>query len=560
MPYTRLGRHTVNAVRFVEMAQVFIRHGFADLIRRAGLDTGWPGKLLQGMKLMNAPAGEPATFGGRLRDALTELGPTFIKLGQVLSTRPDLIGHVVARELTCLQDEVAPVAFDVIRPVIEDELGRPLSELFKEIDTVPVASASLSQVYHAVLHSGCEVAVKAQRPDIERIIESDISLMGTVAEWIAQHNEDLRVIDPKGIVEEFSRSIRRELDFEVEARAVSRFAENFADDPDIVIPKLFSEYTARRVLTLEWIDGVPINNILEYTPRNSTPAAVAAVGCRALCDMIFTHHLFHADPHPGNIFLLRDNRIAFLDLGMAGHLEESDVYTFSDILFAVFSEDTQQCLDAVLLLTGEDEPGDRRRLGHDLSEYIAFEAPIILSGGQVGRGLDMMVQILRRHNLELSPRFSLLLKALATIEMVGRQLDPKLDMISVIRPYVEAMMFSRYTPTRVFRELKAHASGYLRLSRQAPTDIAYLLRQLRSGKMKLHVHHDHLETLAATIDRASKRNSVAVVIAALIIGSSLLFLTNTPFARLGIVGYVAAGILGFMLILSILWGGDHNKE
>lgn len=560
MAYTRLGRHTVNAVRFTEIAQVFIRHGFADLIRRAGLNKGWPGKILQGMKLMETPEGEPATFGGRLRDALTELGPTFIKFGQVLSTRPDLIGHVIARELTCLQGEVAPVPFDVIRPVIEQELGRPLSELFKTIDTTPVASASLSQVYHATLPSGCDVAVKAQRPDIERTIESDISLMGTVAEWIAQHNEDLRFVDPKGIVEEFSRSIRRELDFNIEARAARRFAKNFENDPDIVIPKLFSEYSGRRVITLEWIDGVPISNMDEYEQRDSDPSMVATNGCRALCDMIFTHQLFHADPHPGNIFLLRDNHIAFLDLGMAGHLEKSDVYTFSDILLAILNEDAEQCLEAVLLLTGEDEPGDRRLLEHELSEYIAFEAPLILSGGQVARGLELMVQIMRRHNLELSPRFSLLMKALITIEMVGHQLDPKLDMMKVIRPYVEAMLFSRYTPPRIFREVKAHASGYLRLSRQAPTDIAYLLRQLRSGKMKLHVHHDHLETLAATIDRASKRNAVAVVIAALIVGSSLLFVTDTPFARLGIIGYVVAGILGFILILSILWGGDHYRQ
>lgn len=558
MPFTRFGRQTVNAVRFAEIAQVFIRHGFADMLRRAGLDKGWPGKILQGMRLMSAPVGEPATFGSRLRDALTELGPTFIKFGQVLSTRPDLIGHEVAEELSGLQDEVSPVAFDVIRPVIEEELGRPLSELFASIDRTPVASASLSQVYHAVLPSGEAVAVKAQRPDIERVIESDISLMGSVSEWIAQHNEDLRFLDPKGIVEEFSRSIRRELDFEIEAHAALQFAENFRDDPQVVIPKLYTEYSARRVLTLEWVDGVPINDIASYPQRDSDPETVARAGCRALCEMVFNHRLFHADPHPGNIFLLRENKMAFLDLGMAGHLEESDVRAFSDILLAIFSEDTDACLDAVLQLTSADEPRDRILLAHEISEYIAFEAPLILSGGQVVRGIEIIVQIMRRHNLELGPRFSLLLKALVTIEKVAHQLDPKLDMALLIRPYVEDILSRRYTPAYLFKELQAHAGGFLRLSRQAPTDIAYLLRQLRGGKMKVHVHHEHLETLASTIDRASKRNSVAIVIAALIVGSSLLFLTETPLARLGIIGYITAGLLGFVLILSILWGGERG--
>lgn len=558
MPFTKIGRQTVNAVRFAEIAQVFIRHGFADILRRAGLDKGWPGKILRGMGLMSASGGEPATVGSRLRDALTELGPTFIKFGQILSTRPDLIGHEITGELSGLRDEVNPVVFDLIRPVIEQELGRSLPELFSSIDDTPVASASLSQVYHAILPSGEAVAVKVQRPDIERVIESDMSLMRAIAEWTAKHSEDLRFLDPKGIVDEFSRSILRELDFRMEARSALQFAENFRDNPEIIIPRLFSECSSRRVLTLEWIEGVPIDNVDAYPEHNSDPAIVAATGCRALCEMVFHHRLFHADPHPGNIFLVGDNKLAFLDLGMAGHLEESDIRSFSDILFAIFAGDTDACLQAVLQLTSVDEPRDKTALAHELSEYIAFEAPLVISGGEVVRGLEMMVQIMRRHNLELGPRFSLLLKALVTIEKVAHDLDPHLDMASIIKPYLEDLALSRYTPAHFLKEVHAHLGGYLQLSRQAPADIAFLLRQLRSGKMKLHVHHEHLETLASTIDRASKRNSVAVVIAALIIGSSLLFLAEGPFARLGIVGFVVAGLLGLMLILSILWGGERD--
>lgn len=557
MHATRLGRQTVNAVRFVEIVQVLVRHGFADMVRRAHLDKGWPGRLLQGMRLVHLPPGTSETFGSRLRAALTELGPTFIKLGQVLSTRPDLIGHAVANELAGLQDEVTPVDFELIQPIIEAELGHPLSELFILIETTPVASASLSQVYRATLATGEIVAVKAQRPGIEALIESDISLMEAIAEWIYQHNEDMRFLNPKGIVEEFARSIRRELDFNIEAMAARRFADNFAEDAHIVVPKLFTAYSAHRVITLEWIDGAPINNLAAYASKNADPAVIAQLGCRALCDMVFKHRFFHADPHPGNIFLLDQNRIAFLDLGMAGHLEKSDIRAFSDILLAVFHEDTAQCLNAVLQLSANYEPGDHSRLAHEISEYIAFEAPLILAGGQVVRGLEIMVQIMRRHSLELAPRFTLLLKALVTIEKVGHTLDPAIDMTAIIRPYAEDMLLERYTPTELLKNMHTHLGGYLRLSRQAPSDVAILLRQLRVGKLKFHIHHEHLETLANTIERSSKRSSVAMIIASLIIGSSLLFLSDTPFARLGIIGYVSAGVLGFMLIISILWGGNR---
>ncbi len=557
MAYTKIGKHTVNAVRFAEIVQVFVRHGFADLVQRAGLHEGLPGKVLRGMRLMRAPAGEPATFGSRLRGALTELGPTFIKLGQVLSTRPDLVGHKIAEELTGLQDRVTPMPFEKMRPVIERELDAPMDTLFTSIEHTPVASASLSQVYRATLTTGEIVAVKVQRPDIEEIIESDISLMESVAEWIADRLDDQRMLDPPGIVEEFARSIRRELDFEIEARIAQQFVANFEDDPHVTIPQPFHEYCSRHVLTLEWIDGVPVDDVECYAERNSDPAEVARIGCRTLCKMVFEDHLFHADPHPGNIFLLGDNRLAFLDLGMSGHLEPSDVQALTDLFLAIFNTDSEACLEAVLQLSSGEEPSNRTLLAHEIAEYVAFEARVIVGGGQIARGIELAVQIMRRHNLELAPRFSLLLKALATIEVVGKELDPKMDMTPVIQPYVENLIRARYAPARLFKELQIHAGGYLRLSRQAPTDIAHLLRQLRSGKMKMHIHHEHLEKMAATIDNASKRNAVAVVTAALIVGSSLLISTETAMARLGIFGYVTAGVLGIILIVSILWGREE---
>ncbi|HEX72748.1 MAG TPA: AarF/ABC1/UbiB kinase family protein [Candidatus Hydrogenedentes bacterium] len=557
MHYTRLGQRTVNAVRFAEVLQVLVRHGFADLLRRAGFHDSLPARMLRGLNLMEAPSGEPATFGERLRAALTELGPTFIKFGQVLSTRPDLVGPKIADDLRELQDQVDPLPFDAMSAAFVQELDRSPGELYAAFNTVPVASASLSQVYHATLASGEAVAVKVLRPGVEKTIESDISLMRDIAEWVAGHMEDVKWLDPVGIVDEFARSVRRELDFHIEARIIETFRKNFEDSENIFIPRVHRELSTQRVLTMDWVDGTRIDRIEEYPARNCDPHTIAVLGCETLCRMVFEHRMFHADPHPGNVFILRDNRIAFLDLGMAGYLERTDVTAIADLFLAIFHEDSEECVEAILNLSAEGGPDDRTALEHEIADFIAFEAHAIIGGGQVAKGIDRAIQILRKYNLELAPRFSLLLKALGTVETVGRNLDPQLDFVTIIQPYVENLVYARYQPQQVMRDLRHHANAYLKLSRQLPRDLAHLLHQLRRGRVKFQVHHEHLDNLAATIDRSSNRNALSMITAALIIGSSLLITTVSPLSRLGLAGFIFAGLLGAALIVSILWSRKY---
>lgn len=553
MNYTRIGRRTVNAVRFAEVLQILIRHGFADLLRRAGFQDGLAARTLRHLRLMEAPSGEPATFGQRLRAALTELGPTYIKLGQVLSTRPDLVGSQIAEQLAELQDNVAPLPLTAMSARCAESLGRPIDEIFARFDPDPVASASLSQVYRARLASGEEVAVKIRRPGIERVIESDLGLMRDIAEWVANHVTDVKWLDPVGIVEEFARSIRRELDFAIEARVIERFRANFEDSEHISIPMAYKDLCTDRVLVMDWVDGVRIDAFNEYPARNCDPREIAAIACKTLCQMVFEHRLFHADPHPGNIFITHDNQMAFLDLGMAGRLDRHDVSAIASLFLAIFREDSGECVSAILNLTTEQEPTHREALEHEIADLIAFEAPVIIGGGQVAKGIERAVQILRRHNLELTPRFSLLLKALGTVETVGRSLDPKLDFVTIIRPYLEQLMLERYHPRHVLRETRTLAHAYLKLGRQLPDDLSQLLHQVRRGRMRFQVHHEHLENLAATIDRSSNRNAVSMLTAALIVGSSLLIATDSPLSRIGIAGFIFAGILGLALVISILW-------
>ncbi|MBP8128639.1 MAG: hypothetical protein KA184_03595 [Candidatus Hydrogenedentes bacterium] len=551
--YLGLGRRTRNARRLIQVLHVLVRHGFADLLRRAGFHRSLPARLLRRVKLLEAPAGEPATFGVRLRAALTELGPSFIKLGQVMSTRPDLFGYEMSAELSKLQDEVPPLPYEAIAPVIQEALDAPVDAIFASFEKLPVASASLSQVYRALLKTGEPVAVKVRRPGVMQIIDADIGLLRVVAAWLHEHVHDLDWLDAPGIVEEFARSVRRELDFELEAGIIAQFQRNFADYEDVFIPKVYPELCASAVLTMDWVDGVRIDRFDEYEARNCDRKRLAERGCEILYDMVFEHHLFHADPHPGNIFIMRDNRFALLDYGMAGHLEKADTAVLADLLLAVLRQDSAECLEALMLLTPGIEPKDPERLQHEIADFIAFEARAIIDRGQVALGLERATEILRTHRLQLAPRFSLLLKALATIEHVGRKANPDMNIVPILQPYVERLVAGRYRPVQLLKGLQQNASTVRRLTQQVPDDLSHLFRQLRHGHFRMQVQDPRMADLPRALERAGNRIAFGLLSGGLIIGSSLLVASPPPLAHIGIIGLVAAGLLGFALVLAALW-------
>ena len=552
MQYRSLAKRVGNVVRLAEVVQVLVRHGFADLVRRAGLHEGIPAKLLRGLRLIDAPSGEPQTFGRRLRAALTELGPTFVKCGQVLSTRPDLVSPEIGAELGHLQDRVAAIPFDEMRPILEAALDGPVGKHFASFEEEQVAAASLSQVYRATLKTGRPVAVKIQRPGIGRVIEADLRLMRSIAEWVVEHVEDLHWFNPLGTVDEFARSIRRELDFTIEARVIDRFRQDFEDNDAVFIPATYPELSDKRVLTMDWVDGIRLDATDQYPARNCDPRAVAASGCDVLCQQVFEHRLFHADPHPGNILVTRDNQIAFLDYGMVGHIERIDVAAIADLLRAMFQDNAAACVEAILALTVTDELADRAALEHDMADFLAFEGHATISQGQVGRGIELATDILRRNRLDLAPRFSLLLKALVTIESVGRQLDPDLDMVTIIQPYVERIVARRYAPWRVLQDAQRHLGALVKVGRQLPGDIQELVRMLRRGRIKVQLHHEGLNKLATVLDRASNRIAFGVITGSIIIGSSMLVATDAGLRTLGVAGYIIAGVLGLSLVISII--------
>lgn len=550
MIYTRWQRQATNTIRLFEIFQVFAKYGFYDILSRLGLIQKLPWSLYRQIK-----EGFPhieLTWGERLRCALTELGPTFVKMGQILSTRPDLVGSTIAQELSLLQDQVAPQPFEDVVKTIENAFSKPINEIFQYFDSNPVAAGSLSQVHKALLMDGTPVAVKVKRLGIDRVIASDIELMRTIANWLEGH-PDIAFLKPSGIVNEFARSIRRELNFLIEARIIQMFRKNMANHKNVLIPKVYKQYTTSEILTMEWIDGVRIDQFDQYEARNCDRKTIARLGCEILCKMVCEDRLFHADPHPGNIFITYNNQIAFLDLGMAGCLDHRDVMLLTNLLMAVFRQDVKQCTQAVLALCSKPEFKEIKSLEYEIADFLAFEAHLILSTGQVGKGLERAIEIIRNYGLELEPRFSLLLKGLVTIESVGRQLDPELDFVSIIQPYIEQFILSKYELPNLTRELSQHIDTIWKFFVELPDDIRSITSQMRSGELKFHIHHEYLEKLANTLDRSSNRISISMISASLIVGSSLLVTTSDATKHLGTIGFALAGILAIYLIVSILF-------
>lgn len=552
MYYGPLSRRVGNTVRLAQVLQVLVRHGFADLVRRSGLYEGLPAQLLVNLRMLESRTAQPDSFGKRLRRALTELGPTAIKFGQILSTRPDLLGKDICAELGYLQDRVDPLPFEKMGTTFESRFKKPVDELFASFDKEAIAAASVSQVYRATLKTGQDVAVKVQRPGARETIVSDLNLLNALAEWVDEHVPDLHWMDLPGTVDEFTRSVRRELDFNIEAQIVERFRRNFQGDVRVCIPEVFHEFTNDRVLTLEWVDGVRVDQLDAYEARNCDPKIVARIGCSVLCEQVFDHRFFHADPHPANIFITQDNRIAFLDYGMVGHLEHADVLAMADLLRAIVNEDAHTCVRTLLLFTTTGEVEDLDGLVHQVSDYITFEAQSVLSGGQVGKAIDQLTNVLRRNKLQLSPRFSLLLKALATIESTGHALDAHMDMAPIIRPFAERIVLSRFKPEQMFDDALVNAGVVLRMLREMPTDLQTLIRSLRKGRMRIQITHEGLRDFAQVTDRASNRLSFAIIIGSLLIGSSWLIASDAVPQYVSLTGFGIAGFLGLGLAISII--------
>jgi ubiquinone biosynthesis protein len=492
--------------------------------------------------------------------ALEELGPTYIKLGQVLSTRPDLIPAEFAAELSRLQDSVPAFDFAEAEAILQRELGAPSREVFDHIASEPTASASIGQVHRARLKNGEEVAVKIQRPGIRAIIEVDLEIMLHLATLAERHVEELALHRPVGIVEEFARTIEKEIDFRIEAANIDRIAQGFLDDPTVYIPAVFREFSTACVLTTEYVEGIKISSIDQLIAAGCDLRLLCSRGADIVLKQVFQHGFFHADPHPGNIFALPGNVICLVDFGMVGVVDRQTRELFVELVDSVVRRNEARTAQALLQLTSWEQPPDARQLERELSEFMGRHLFRPLKDIELGKLLQDLLEIAARFRLRLPPDIFLMLKAVSTLEAVGRMLDPEFDMIAKAAPFIEQVMMDRFNPQRVAEDAGDLAARMLKFLHQFPKDLLDLAGLMRQQKLSLRLKHDGLEKVLATHDQISNRISFAIIIAALIVGSALIVISKTPplfygISLIGIIGFLAAALMGIWLLVAILKKG-----
>ncbi len=467
-----------NLGRLSEIAQVAVRHGFGYFFRRHRLTD-----LLPWGAAVDESDETVSERGRRLREMLDELGPTFVKFGQLLSTRPDVVPPDIVTELRKLQDDVRPFPFDQARAVIEAELDLTLEQAFTEFDETPIAAASIGQVHSAVLPNGRRVAVKVQRPEAPRQIESDLALMYQAARLVKERVRAVDFVDPQGLVDEFSRSIRQELDYRLEARTADAFRHNFAGDDDVRIPRVFWSYTTSKVLTLEFLDGQQFADLEVELFSPDERRDLAQRMSDAWMTMIFRHGFFHADPHPANILLLDSGELGLVDFGLVGKLTDDDMSKLTRLFIDAATENVD-ALPRRLAELGVRYPKDREeefrsRLQELFDRYYGAR----LSDLDPVAGIREAFQLIYAMNLHLPTKFVLLDKAIATLGAVGADLYPDFNVFEVAKPYARGLMVERFTPRRMAQRAQREARDLAGIARELPYQVSDILQEMRAGQI-----------------------------------------------------------------------------
>lgn len=546
--YKRLGRYR-------EVVFVLAKYGFDDIVERIGPDI-ITRKILR--RRRRKKADQPTAQ--RIRFALTDLGPTFVKFGQLLSTRPDIIPEDYIKELETLQDKVQPFPIEEVKKIFLEELEKYPESVFTRFEEQPIASGSIAQVHRASLPDGRLVAVKIQRPNIRQIIEMDLDILKELAGMFERHIPEARFYRPHELVDQFSSTIRRELDFIAEGHAAERFRANFENIDTFFIPSVFWDYTTEKILTIDFIDGVKISNLEEIEKRGYDRKKIAENGARAILKEVFEDRFFHGDPHPGNFFVIENSVIAAMDFGIVGRLDEETTEYLSMLLQAFINRDTDKIIQVFKLLNVLEDETNISILKFDLMEFIDRYYGVPLDKMDAERVIGDMLRVFRRHRITLPANLALMGRMLLVSAGVGQLLDPKFDMVSEAKPYIESFMYKRFDPRRQARELMNLFDRFRMTVKNFPQDLEEIVQKLKKGKMLVQLHHEGLNKFILEMDRASNRLSFALIIASLIVGSSLVMqMDRGPmlfgFSIFGIAGYLIAGVLGLWLAIAILRSG-----
>jgi len=540
--------------RFQQIAQILARHGFGELLDLLGAAPVFPlARALRRRPSLGPPQ--------RLRMALEELGPTFVKLGQVLSTRPDLLPPAYIAELARLQDTVPPEPWEPVRAQLEAELGAPVEEVFATLDPEPIAAASLAQVHAATLPDGAEVVVKVQRPDIEATINVDLDILADVARLLQTRTPLGELYDLPGIVEEFAATLRAELDFYREGHNADRFRANFADEPYLYIPKVYWEYTTRRVLVMERIRGIKIDDIAALDAAGYDRYRIGLHAARMVIKEVLEDGFFHADPHPGNFFVMPGEVIGAMDFGMVGYLSRRTRTDLVRLYVAAIQLDEEAVVDQLVRMGVVGGAVDRMGLQHDIGRLLRKYAGLPLKAIRARDMVEEAMPIAFRHHLRLPSELWLLGKTLAMMEGVGLKLAPDFDMFAVSRPYVQRFMREMASPRAWMPSLIRGVGDWAQLLDMLPRTGMQLLTRAERGELEVSLRHQELGRALVYLDRLANRLALSILLAALIVGLALLVPAFHLAERGGLItalvilGFALASLLGLWLVISILRSG-----
>ncbi len=549
-------RHTR---RYLEMLRVLSRYGFYDLISQSGFDLlGTLGKRIS----LKRPEDSVLKLSRweRVRMALEELGPSFIKFGQILSTRGDLIPPDLVEELKKLQDEVRPFPEEEAMELIENELGRPIEEIFSEFSSTPIASASIAQVYKATTTEGEQLALKLQRPGIRRIIDTDLEIMSQLAAALEKHVSDLSNANLVNIVREFDISIHKELSFSTEASNIERFGNNMRKDPTIYVPVCYRKLSTGKLLAMEYIEGVKITDVEGLREMEFDPKLIAQRGIDLELKQIFEYGFFHADPHPGNILVLPGNVICFLDFGMMGTLSRSTSDLVISMAIGAINRDYDKITRTILKICETRGEVNMRRLELQVTELVDLYFYQSLENIDMTELFASLVNFFPQNNLVIPGDLFAFARALVLLQGDGEILDPEFNTAEQVAPYFKKLVKKRFKPEQYVKDLAISSEEMLRLAKEMPYEIRELMEKARDGKLTVNMEHKGLNTISRKHEGMGNRITMAIILASITLGSSILVLAEVPplwheIPVIGLVGFLAATVMGFWLLLSMFRSG-----
>ncbi|WP_024335300.1 ABC1 kinase family protein [Desulfotignum balticum] len=555
-----VGKRYRNLIRYRQIIGIILKYGFDNILGALDIDR----YIESGLKLIPFyhphERVEKLSRNQRIRMALEELGPTFVKMGQVLSSRPDLIPMDLVNELSKLQDEIPAFGFDQVKETIAAEFGKPWDAVFHSMDEIPFACASIGQVHRASVTGEDRLAVKIQRPGIRKIIEADLEIIHHLAGIMERNIQEVAFYRPVKIVEEFAKTMEKELDYTIEAASMEQMARQFRHDKTIHIPGVFPSVSSERVLAMEFINGIKASDIDAIDRAGLDRKRITRRGADFIMKQVFEHGFFHADPHPGNIFIMENNRICPVDFGMTGFLDISTRELFVDIIHAVATHNARRAARVLCDLCDYETHPDMIRLEKDVALFISVHLTKSLKDIKTSRMVNQFIGLCTLHSLRIPPDLFLMMKAFVSVENVARKLDPDFNMLGHAAPYVTTARFLKFSPSKLAEEMMELARESYKLIQHLPTDTLEILRLVRQGKMKLLIDIQGLDKLIVHQDQTSNRISFSIIIAALILGSAIVINSDVPpmlfgVSVIGIAGFLAGGIMGIWLLVAIVKKG-----